>query len=291
MNATLSVCAIVLAAASTSGAVNVLVISSGDPGIDNGVIQALETRGHTVTLGPPYTEFDSDVDLAPYDTVYFQANINWNTGDMPPEGQESLYDFVDSGGGLVTGEWVLYKVWGQAHLAALKPAIPAVYKSFVGNLSDTFTQQAADPTLNAGLPEAFEFPLDSYSGTETVMVPRCGAPAPFYLSDNVEAGVIGWEYGAGRVLCFATTNGPTQLADPEFGKLFSNAMTWASLGGNGQYPGYTADCDDTGTLDLFDFLCFNNRFVGEVEYADCDGNGIFDLFDFLCFVNAFNAGC
>jgi hypothetical protein len=51
------------------------------------------------------------------------------------------------------------------------------------------------------------------------------------------------------------------------------------------------DCDGSGSLDLFDFLCFVNEFNNGNAYADCDGSGGLDLFDFLCFVNAFNAGC
>lgn len=52
-----------------------------------------------------------------------------------------------------------------------------------------------------------------------------------------------------------------------------------------------ANCDGQGGLDLFDFLCFQNGFVGGSPTADCDGSGGLDLFDFLCFTNAFNAGC
>jgi choice-of-anchor B domain-containing protein len=52
-----------------------------------------------------------------------------------------------------------------------------------------------------------------------------------------------------------------------------------------------ADCDGSGDLDLFDFLCFTNAFNNQDPYADCDGSGGFDLFDFLCFTNEFNAGC
>jgi hypothetical protein len=59
-----------------------------------------------------------------------------------------------------------------------------------------------------------------------------------------------------------------------------------------------ADCDQTtgvGVLDIFDFLCFQNSFVGGQSYAcDCDtstGPGVCDIFDFLCFQNAFVAGC
>jgi hypothetical protein len=59
-----------------------------------------------------------------------------------------------------------------------------------------------------------------------------------------------------------------------------------------------ADCDTstgTGTLDIFDFLCFQNAFVANDPYAcDCDtttGTRVCDIFDFLCFQNAFVAGC
>ena len=59
-----------------------------------------------------------------------------------------------------------------------------------------------------------------------------------------------------------------------------------------------ADCDratGVGVLDVFDFLCFSNRFDASHPYAcDCDlstGRGVCDVLDFLCFGNAFNQGC
>jgi hypothetical protein len=51
------------------------------------------------------------------------------------------------------------------------------------------------------------------------------------------------------------------------------------------------DCDGSGTLDFFDFLCFQNAFLAAVPYADCDGSGALDFFDFLCFQDQFLAGC
>ena len=53
-----------------------------------------------------------------------------------------------------------------------------------------------------------------------------------------------------------------------------------------------ADCDGNATLDIFDFLCFQNSFVNAEPYAcDCDPDPACDIFDFLCFQNAFVAGC
>jgi len=50
-----------------------------------------------------------------------------------------------------------------------------------------------------------------------------------------------------------------------------------------------------GVQDIFDFLCFQNSFVGGEPYAcDCDtttGPLVCDLFDFLCFQGAFVNGC
>jgi len=51
------------------------------------------------------------------------------------------------------------------------------------------------------------------------------------------------------------------------------------------------DCTGEGTLDIFDFLCFQDAFVQGDPYADCTGEGTFDIFDFLCFQDAFVTGC
>jgi hypothetical protein len=55
--------------------------------------------------------------------------------------------------------------------------------------------------------------------------------------------------------------------------------------------GCYADCDGNETLDVFDFLCFQDAFVAMDPYANCDGNTTLDVFDFLCFQDAFVTGC
>jgi hypothetical protein len=52
-----------------------------------------------------------------------------------------------------------------------------------------------------------------------------------------------------------------------------------------------ADCDQSGSLDFFDFLCFQDAFAAGEPYADCDGSGAHDFFDFLCFQDEFAFGC
>ena len=52
-----------------------------------------------------------------------------------------------------------------------------------------------------------------------------------------------------------------------------------------------ADFDGNGTLDIFDFLAFQNAFAAGDLAADFDGDGSLSIFDFLAFQNDFAAGC
>ncbi len=52
-----------------------------------------------------------------------------------------------------------------------------------------------------------------------------------------------------------------------------------------------ADMDCDGTLNLFDFLEFSNRFGSGDLRADLDGDGELTILDFLEYQNAFAAGC
>lgn len=51
----------------------------------------------------------------------------------------------------------------------------------------------------------------------------------------------------------------------------------------------TIDCDGDGAVDLFDFLCFLDRFSAGDTTTDCDGE--LTVFDFLCYQTAFDRGC
>ncbi|MCA9278036.1 MAG: hypothetical protein H6815_04520 [Phycisphaeraceae bacterium] len=52
-----------------------------------------------------------------------------------------------------------------------------------------------------------------------------------------------------------------------------------------------ADCDSSGSLNIFDYICFGNEYVAGTSYADCDGSGSLNVFDYICFGNAYAAGC
>ena len=88
------------------------------------------------------------------------------------------------------------------------------------------------------------------------------------------------------------------------GDVMVAGRTWGSMGGLNvglsdaylaSYAICYADCDKSGALDIFDFLCFQSSFLaGEFYACNCDtttGAGVCDIFDFLCFQNAFVGGC
>ncbi|MCA9277686.1 MAG: VCBS repeat-containing protein [Phycisphaeraceae bacterium] len=52
-----------------------------------------------------------------------------------------------------------------------------------------------------------------------------------------------------------------------------------------------ADCDSSGTLNIFDYICFGNAYSTNDPRADCDQNGVLNIFDYICFGNAYAAGC
>ncbi|MCA9278025.1 MAG: M23 family metallopeptidase [Phycisphaeraceae bacterium] len=51
------------------------------------------------------------------------------------------------------------------------------------------------------------------------------------------------------------------------------------------------DCDGSGSLNIFDYICFGNAYSTNDPYADCDGSGSLNIFDYICFGNAYAVGC
>jgi hypothetical protein len=274
-----------------AGAANIYMLSAGIPVQDQTIAAALTAQGHTVTIGADYTSFNGTVNLTGFDTVYIQCNANWtNSNPMPVAGQQQLIAWVNSGGRLVTSEWVIYYTSAGSKFDVVASIIPAEWSINYGTvLQATYTVATADPAINAGLPAAFEFPLDSYTGTETFTSAKSGATTYYTTNNSPDAvGLCGWSIGTGSVFSFTSTCGPDQVLDVEFGRLFANVM-----GAHASAACY-ANCDNstaTPVLSANDFVCFLNRFVAGESYADCDHVGGLTANDFPCFLNAFVAGC
>ncbi len=148
--------------------------------------------------------------------------------------------------------------------------------------------------------------FDSFRGVTVLFGGSRNAPLPRYLGDTWEYDGHSWHQVStsgpaprdGHVMTFDSARGVTILfGGGDDNQLFNDTWEWDGKTWKIARPCY-ADCDTTtgeGILDIFDFLCFGNRFAANDPYAcDCDlttGLGVCDIFDFLCFGNAFNAGC
>jgi len=52
-----------------------------------------------------------------------------------------------------------------------------------------------------------------------------------------------------------------------------------------------ADFNGDGSLDVLDFVAFQEAFVAGEASADCDADGVLNVLDFVCFQVSFQAGC
>jgi hypothetical protein len=103
----------------------------------------------------------------------------------------------------------------------------------------------------------------------------------------------------GQVVGVYDTSGAPVIISTLSGQILVNGVEWDDWGQAAQVAiGQTywlatcmPDFDKSGSLDLFDFLEFQNLFAARDPRADVDRDGRFELFDFLTFQNAFALGC
>ncbi len=62
---------------------------------------------------------------------------------------------------------------------------------------------------------------------------------------------------------------------------------WPGAGPPACYP----DCNNSGTLTIADFGCFQAAFAAGDPYADCNNSSSLTIADFGCFQSKFAAGC
>lgn len=207
------------------GSDSILVFSSGSSELDNLLVEQLERHGNTVTLGPTYDNFDATADLGAYDVVYMQANINWDTPDMPLEAQATLKTWILCGGALLTVEWVMWKL-SQGQLAELATVMPTEATGGYGEVEMiTYVARDMDPVVHADLPPSFSFTADSFGGTEAELIALDEALVFFVNRDGIAA-VVGTDAGKGRVANVSTTAGPAELTDDNYSRMLGNLVNW-----------------------------------------------------------------
>ncbi len=165
----------------------VLLIGSGDS-TNNGLLQSILTaQGDTVTVGPTYNNFIGG-NLSGYSDVLLVPNASpvpyYPTGDMPVSGQQALVNYVNSGGGLVTSEWLMQDIVNGHQFQTLYPVLPFSpgFDIATSNTPITFSALTNDPVMNANLPNSFAFPAGNGTGnsTESLYYAKSGAYCVFF---------------------------------------------------------------------------------------------------------------
>jgi hypothetical protein len=79
------------------------------------------------------------------------------------------------------------------------------------------------------------------------------------------------------------------------GYAWGENVGWINLDDDDVYVGAggecEADCNGDGSLNILDFVCFQNLFKADSPGADCNGDGSLNILDFVCYQNAFKNGC
>ncbi|MCA9279681.1 MAG: hypothetical protein H6815_09990 [Phycisphaeraceae bacterium] len=113
----------------------------------------------------------------------------------------------------------------------------------------------------------------------------------FYNNTPLATAPTGW-FGNGNLFSGGGAIGGVQVACLD---MYSDAATDIFMDDvlvetDGAAPCY-ADCDGSGALNIFDYICFGNEYAAGNAYADCDGSGSLNIFDYICFGNEYAAGC
>jgi hypothetical protein len=256
--------------------VDVLIVSGGDPDLNTAMQDALLAQGHSVTIGPTYSEILPD-DIGEPDVILLVINSNWGASDMLPDAQAAIQQYVRDGGGLVTGEWLVWRT-GEGFLSTIGQMLPihstTTYHYNGGVDATTYTVMMPDPVLNEDVADSFDFTADDIAGTETYFVARLNGIVYYDSNYAGGAGVVGRSYCLGRVLSFSTVMGPQELSDPDYARLFSNAMDWAALGS----PPCIGDFDCDGSIGQGDLGVLLASYDID-DGGDLDGDGDTDQAD------------
>lgn len=104
---------------------SVYITSTSVASVDNTIRDFLLNFGHEkVDIGVQYSQLNGTQSFAGYDAVLLLNNYNWASGGMPVAGQTAILNYVKSGHGLVTGEWILWQLNSDFSHRVLDVAFP-----------------------------------------------------------------------------------------------------------------------------------------------------------------------
>ncbi|MCA9278982.1 MAG: PQQ-dependent sugar dehydrogenase [Phycisphaeraceae bacterium] len=112
------------------------------------------------------------------------------------------------------------------------------------------------------------------------------------MNNGVPGAVVNWtaELGLGGAITSPVSFGEDARGEMYICSLDGGVYRLRPTGAVSSCACY-ADCDKSGSLNVFDYICFGNAYAQNLSYADCDGSGGLNIFDYICYGNAYAAGC
>lgn len=212
---------------------------------------------------PIYSITCDAADIGPDDCVYIAGQAGILPGHAPSGSADAYVVKFDSDGN---------QIWGSLFGSAAEERCYAVSVDNAGFVYAAGFTKGDYGAPNAGDRDAFLTKL---------------SPTGFPLwTHQAGASVDDRYYGVA-----ADVSGRVYVCGTAWGDVFGPGAGAADAIVVCLEPTCYADCDGNGSLDFYDFLCFQSAFHAANTYADCDVNMIFDIFDYLCFQSAFMGAC
>lgn len=158
----------------TQGTIKIGITTTGRTNIDDLLISklpAVANIGNFARLNIsyellPYTNTFDNIDS--YDVIVLNNSYNWATKAYQSSEQIKLKTFIADGGGLITGEWVLWNA-SRGRLNELKQVFPIVpTNNYNSSRNVRLYQYNTDPIINYEVDPDFSFDTVNIAGTQTL---------------------------------------------------------------------------------------------------------------------------
>lgn len=176
------------------GSIKVAITTTGRSNIDTQylsslpkVIKVLSKENNIIanvnvsyTILPNSNTFDGSLD---YDVIILNNSYNWSSKTYANSEQIKLRQYVADGGGLITGEWVL---WNAArnkfrYLQEVFPIIPTT--RYNSNRKIRLYQYDSDEIINYNVDKDFSFAAANVAGTQTLATVLDRSADLFYVNE------------------------------------------------------------------------------------------------------------
>ncbi len=258
---------------------------------DNGVAVAGATAINVLNAAHPVTQ-----GLATGNVAVFQpgANMSVGLGTIAPAAGLLATRAGSGDAAILTAEQ------GAALLGGYVAPARRVFL-FFEDASFLSATAAAEHVLERAICWAGEFdPAITVQPTPLVVME--GEPASFSVGTGGAAPLLyQWRRNGANLVNGGRISGatsPTLVIDPAipsdsgvYDVLVSNGCGGATSTPASLTVLCYADCNQSGSLTVADFTCFQTRFVAGDPYADCNQSGTLTVADFTCFQTKFVAGC